>query len=379
MRFLLCVFFILISPILLRAQSNMLSNGELVRVKSSLLQEERDVFVHLPDGYNGEEASYPVLIVLDGEWSFRNAVAITEHLAASQRMPPMIVVGVTNTLRNGRFARFADLAPSGPGEAADGGGAQTFLRFIAEELVPELDTKYRTKPHRVLAGHSLGGLFAVYAMLDKPDAFDAFIAISPSLGRNNQQQVKRAVESYTKGSPVPKAFHLSVGNEGGNTLAGVSAFAEVLEQQSPEGLRWHYASYDAEDHVSIAYRSLYDALEWVYEGWQVPVILLTDNDISIVERHYDELSERVGMDVAVPEHYYTELGYRILSEHEFDYAQWTFEQYTQTYPSSAKALIGLGDVALMRGQLDEAKDYYKRALELNPDDERASHMADVLR
>lgn len=139
------------------------------------------------------------------------------------------------------------------------------------------------------------------------------------------------------------------------------------------------ASYDAEDHVSVSYRSLHDALEWLYKGWQVPEVMLTDNDISIVERHYKALSERLGMDVKVPEHYYTELGYRILSEHDFDYAEWTFEKYTHAYAGSAKALVGLGDVALMRGRIDEAKTYYTQALDLNPADERASYMQAALK
>jgi predicted alpha/beta superfamily hydrolase len=48
------------------------------------------------------------------------------------------------------------------------GGADSFLRFIREELLPEVDRKYRTAPFRILMGHSLGGLFALHAFSRSP-------------------------------------------------------------------------------------------------------------------------------------------------------------------------------------------------------------------
>lgn len=378
-RLFFCFFILQFLSLPATSQPGMLSNGEQLSVHSRLLDEERSLFIHTPSAYSHSGTPYPVLIALDGEWSFRNAVAITEHLAASERMPPMIVVGIPNTIRNGRPTRFIDLTPAGPGgQNTTSGGAEAFLRFITDEMLPFIEERYNTSSYRALVGHSLGGLFTVYAMLQTPEAFDAYFAISPSLGRNNQQQVQRALHLYSKGVAYPGAFHLSIGNEGGNTMLGVEAFAEVLKAHTAEEFRWKFEAYDEEDHVSVVYRSLYDALEWTYEGWTVPEYLLADNDISIVERHYHALSKRLGVEVSVPEHYYTRLGYRILGEQDFDYAAWTFQQYHEAYPGSSRALVGLGDSELMRGELEKASAYYKQALDLNPHDERASHMQKAL-
>ena len=100
---------------------------------------------------------------------------------------------------------------------------------------------------------------------------------------------------------------------------------------------------------------MYDALEWIYERWKVPEELLTDHDISIVQRHYEGLSKRLGFKVDVPEQYFTRLGYQILMEHEFDYARWTFDQYHEAYPTSSHPFVGLGDVALMQGRLKRSE------------------------
>ena len=93
------------------------------------------------------------------------------------------MVGVVNV------DRVRDLTPE-PGEAdrkryPSSGHADRFRRFLEEELVPYVDTHFRTQPFRILAGHSHGGLFAIHALLSG-DAFDAFIASSPSLYWNGR-------------------------------------------------------------------------------------------------------------------------------------------------------------------------------------------------
>lgn len=362
------------------AQFSVLGNGELLHITSSVLNEERPILVHLPDTYNKEGEGYPVLIVLDAEWSFRTAVAISEHLASGERAPSMIIVGIPNVMRSGRPSRFVDLAPAfaPDGQPDSSDGSQSFMRFIVEEVLPFVETSYHTAPHRVIAGHSLGGLFVVYSMLEDQDAFDAFIAISPSLGRNNQQQIKRASELFTRTSTFPEAFYFSIGDEGGNTKLGSEALAKVLSDLPVERFRWKYEPYREENHVSVVHQSLYSALEWIYEGWRVPDALLTDNDISVVHKHYEDLSKRLGYEIKTPQNYYSQLGYRILAEHEFDYASWTFGQYHEAYPSAAGALVGMGDVSLMQGQVEEAVSFYKRALKINPRDERAGLMIGAL-
>ena len=360
------------------AQPAMLHTGSLEEMVSSVLEERRSLYIHLPDGYARSNDRYPVLYVLDAEWNFRKVVGIVDHLSASRRIPPMIVVGVPNRLRAGRISRFTDLAPA-HAERTESAGAQRFLRFVAEELIPFVDERYRTAPHRTLLGHSLGGLFAVFALLEKPEAFTGFIAISPSLGRNSQQQVKNAAVRFGASFPRNKNLQLFLGNEGGNTQLGTESFVAVLKENAPAGLQWQFRHLAHEDHVSVYHQSAYEALESIFDGWFIPEEYLTDHDISVVERHYASLSERLGFEVPVPELYYLQLGYRILATRDFEYGRWTFGRYVEVFPHSAAAWVGLGDVQLMAGTFEEARISYQKALEVDPSNERAEIMNQALK
>ncbi len=357
------------------SQPTELTIGERHYLESKALNETRPIYIHLPDTYKGETSQLPVLIVLDGDWHFRKVIGIVDHLSASERIPQHIVVGIPNILAEGRPARLRDLAPT---TQTGNDGASNFLQFITDELIPHLNQTYRTQPHYTLLGHSMGGLFTIYTMLERPEAFAAFVAISPSLGRNNQQQVARASNAFEVQNMPRKNLQLMLGNEGGNTQAGTEALVAVLEKQAPTHLDWRFHHFEEEDHVSVFHPATSSALEAVFDGWQIPASYLTDLDISIVERHYKALSARLGFEIQVPASYYSELGYRILASHEFDYAQWTFEQYAAAYPNAAAPLTAMGDVHLMQGNLKQAKAAYKEALQRDAHDERARHMYDAL-
>jgi predicted alpha/beta superfamily hydrolase len=125
-----------------------------------------------------------VLYLLDGESNFEFTAAIIHFLAENERIPGMIVVGIDS---GDRSQRTHDLtAPSqveierrfSPGN----GGADVFLAFIDSELVPYVEKNYRTRPYRILVGHSFGGLFAIHTLATRPMLFNAYIAIDPTAG-----------------------------------------------------------------------------------------------------------------------------------------------------------------------------------------------------
>lgn len=367
----------LLTPSPVFGQQSALYIGEQIEIESTVLGETRNLLVHKPAGYSIADARFPVLYVLDGEWNFQKTVAIADHLQASGRIPGIIVIGVTNTLRDGRPARIQDLAPAMDHKTAPG-SATRFANFLNTELIPHIDTTYKTQPYRMLAGHSLGGLFVLFNMLNNPEFFNTYIAMSPSLGRNNQQQVAHADKLLKETNSFSKTLYLSIGNEGGNTLLGTEALARILEEKGPADLDWHFSRYADEDHVSIFHPAMYNALESIFDGWTIPDKYLTDHDVSIAQRHYAQLSTKFGYNIKVPEWIYTTLGYNILAEKEFSYAQWTFEQQLIDYPESSEAHVGIGDTYLLQGELDKASTSYGQALLLNPMQERAQTILNAL-
>ena len=124
--------------------------GETVAIRSNVLSEERTLFVAKPAGYEVGAERYPVLYLLDGETHFRFVSGVADFLAANDRIPEMLVVAGAS----GGFAkRRHDLTPPSAAEIDNrftpgSGGADAFLSFVGDELIPFVEKKYRTRPYR---------------------------------------------------------------------------------------------------------------------------------------------------------------------------------------------------------------------------------------
>src|SRR5688572_22967214 len=208
--------------------------GERLVIRSEILNEDRTILIGKPNNYDQGSAKYPVLIVLDGDSHFHYVTGLATTLARNSLIPDLLVVGILNTER-ARDLTPPALDPRVVQAVPSSGGAANFRSFMADELMPWLDENYRTHPYKILIGHSLGGLFAIDTLLDEPELFDAYIAISPSLQWDEQRLVERADAAFEDRSAANVVF-MTAGNEGGPLLGGVRKFAAVLGEKSPEGL-----------------------------------------------------------------------------------------------------------------------------------------------
>ena len=138
--------------------------GETVTIRSDIMDEERTLLVSTPPGYEQSGQSYPVLYMTDGDTHLTHTRGTVDFLVRNGLMPPVIIVGVTNTDRT------RDLSPTNATTTNDdgtvrefptSGGASNFLDFFERELSPYIDSHYRTLPYRLFSGHSFGGLFAL--------------------------------------------------------------------------------------------------------------------------------------------------------------------------------------------------------------------------
>src|ERR1044072_499242 len=168
-------------------------------MKSAVLGEERVILIRTPPGYETNKLSYPVLYMTDGDAHMGHTSSTIEFLTQNGRLPDLIVVGITNTDRTRDLTPAKSSAKNAAGELQfpTSGGADNFLKFIQTELIPEIEKDYRFQPYRILAGHSLGGLFTIHTMISKPGMFNSFIAVSPSLQWENGEALKRA-EAFLK-------------------------------------------------------------------------------------------------------------------------------------------------------------------------------------
>lgn len=148
------------------------------------------VFVATPKA-PAPAGGYPVFYVLDANIMFATAVDTVRALERRPGGSPAIVVGIgyDDGVDAGKERAF-DLTPrlGSPEPKQPGtGGAEGFLKFIQTQLKPEIARRYKVDATReTLFGHSFGGLFTLYALINDPGLFDSYVAASPSIWFEDQ-------------------------------------------------------------------------------------------------------------------------------------------------------------------------------------------------
>ncbi|MFT3802603.1 MAG: alpha/beta hydrolase-fold protein [Burkholderiaceae bacterium] len=227
------------------------------------------------------QQGYGMLVVLDGNWMFGAAAQAMQLLMRfpdlgpgtpghpkGGRAEPLLVVGIGYPGDDKRAwkERTWDFlpAPHGPIEVqrarllADPGGAEAFLDFLVDELRPALAARYPLRPDRhTLSGASLGGYFTLHALARRPQAFQRYAAISPSLWWDDRRLLAEMAQARPAGGRVLLALARDelpgYPDRSAGMLDGARRMRELLigHGYGAESLR--YLEVENEDHMSIPF------------------------------------------------------------------------------------------------------------------------------
>jgi len=233
---------------------------ERLSLTSATLGEVRRLNVYLPPSYDADPASrYPVLYMLDGGEAedFPHLARAADRLIRNGTVRPFLIVGVENTVRRrdmtGATQDAEDLkVTSSPG------GAPSFRRFLAAELMPAVTSRYRVTRESAVIGESLAGLFVVDTLITAPTLFNSYVAIDPSLWWNRRAAIRAAPTLATAWPGRRARLLLTAGGDQSNKPE-VEAFVEALSTAKPAGLDWHYTPRPDLRHDDI-YRGTEEAL-----------------------------------------------------------------------------------------------------------------------
>jgi uncharacterized protein len=255
-----------------------------------VLGESRVIDVALPVRYERDTAQrYPVLVVLDGEFEHEIAASIARFYAGMSQLPPLIVVGVRNGDRDHDFTPAPVAGFATPPEAQRPGGADAFLSFMSDELVPWIDRSYRTAPLRVLVGHSLGGLFALYTIAHRPDLFTGFLIMEPSAWWNDGAEWRAAQASLS--TPAARRARVMLVN---TERMGVDTTAWGGNRPMVRHL-----TTTGETHASMAAPGMILGLKAMFADFLPTDWRPGTQPIAMLER-YDSLAARVGYAPPIP-------------------------------------------------------------------------------
>ena len=294
---LFCLLLLFFSTDSLLAQQ--LSLDEHV-LNSKILNEEQKISVYLPEAYGeNPDHRYPVLYALDGKYYKHMVSAVIARFYSDWLIPETIVVTIDNE------NRIRDYTPT-PHATADvlSGKADVFLDYIEKELIPFVDSSYKTSEFRILQGHSLGGLLSLYTVQARPELFTAHYAFSPSLHWGDNKTVEKIITYLSSREALQQFIYMNLGDEivkseyeSRNAMrASFLRLQTFFKEQSISGLRVKSEVLQSLPHAATNITGLVNATNELYRYWVLPFDAMERGPEAITE-HYEKLSSDLYQEV----------------------------------------------------------------------------------
>ncbi|SFX26164.1 hypothetical protein SAMN03097694_1368 [Janthinobacterium lividum] len=257
--------------------SYVLENTEVRDIRAQALKRDYQLYVALPDSYRQGNKRYPVLFVVDANYSFPIVRNIAQRLNKHAGMEEVVVVGLSYANGDGGvYSRRRDYTPTTPrkhdyrsdmpGRQPAFGEAKAYGQFISGEVFPFIASNYRVNMQRkVFIGHSYGSLLGLQFLLTEPRTFEHYILGSPSLWYDAGVMFDREQAYAASHKDLPASVFFGIGGleklaagkkrsrleEEADMLADLREFDGKLKSHKYPGLKTRLRVFEDEDHASV--------------------------------------------------------------------------------------------------------------------------------
>ena len=376
------------------SQTEQFQNRIVDSIFSKTLSESRDFWVRLPDNFQPDnDEKYAVIYLMDG-FSLESTLEAVYGNYWGHYLPHMILVGVSN-----RKKRTRDLTTSqikmrrGSAFDYETGGAETFTKFMEEELIPYIDSKYPTIAYRTLIGHSHAGQFTINMLVNHAHLFQNYIAIDPTLDWDNQKLLKQAKEKFKTEDYHGKSLFVSLAaemlhmqNESitiENVMSDTSEFSlparSILEfsqlAKSQNQLNFSLKVYHEDLHGTVPLPSIRDGLIFLFKWYQFKSPQKYNNPdtpleelVSLLKEQEQIYTEHFGVPTApMIDEMLNGYGYMNMQMGQPKKAFMFFEMNIKYNPTSANAYDSMADYYEAQNDITNALRFVEKAAELSND------------
>ena len=265
------IFIILFIPFLVQGQDSpkllgedSFSIGKILKIQSAVLDEERVLNVYLPASYERDSSKYyPVIYLLDGsrDEDFIHVSGIVQFGSFSwiNMLPESIVVGIGNVDRKRDFT-YPSKNKLDQTEFPSSGGSAAFIDFLGTELQPFIEDHFRTTASRTVIGQSLGGLLLTEILFTKPELYDNYIIVSPSLWWDDERLLKENALSFDRVSTI----YVAGGKEGEVMERTAKDLYSKLEMAKKGNTKVFYEFLSDKTHGDALHQAVYNAFEKIH-------------------------------------------------------------------------------------------------------------------
>ncbi|RLD28521.1 MAG: esterase [Bacteroidetes bacterium] len=329
--------------------------------ESYKLGETREIKIQLPRNYDeNTDQFYPLFIVFDGDYMFEAVAGNVDYYSYWEDMPEAIVVGI-----NQGDTRDADNHYSEQNDLPVETGAN-FFEFISMELLPYIESNYRTTNFKIAVGHGETANFINYYMLKPKPLFQAFIVISPSLAPSMNDYISQRLQQYET-----KLFYYlaTASNDIKYIKKDTKTLNNTITSIDNKNILYNFDSFEGATHYSAPAHAIPKALESIFHVFQPitkkeykeSILTLETSPVEYLLDKYKVISDLFGIDKQILINDFKAIAAAVEKKKAFDYFEDLGKIARKQYPDTLLGNYYLARFYEETGEPKKAMRTYKGA------------------
>ncbi len=347
--------------ILVFCANTLISQTIYEEFESYKLGETREIKIQLPRNYDeNTDQSYPLFIVFDGDYMFEIVAGNVDYYSYWEDMPEAIVVGI-----NQSDTRNDDCYYSEQNDLPVETGAN-FFEFIGMELLPYIDSNYRTENFRVAVGHGETANFINYYMLKAKPLFQAYIVVSPSLAPSMDDYISQRLKQFE----TKLFYYLATAS---NDIKSIKKDAEILNTTitsiDNKNILYNFDNFEGATHYSAPAHAIPKALESIFyvfqpiskKEYKESILTLETSPVKYLQDKYKVISDLFGIDKQILINDFKAIAAAIEKNKKFEYFEDLGKIAYKEYPDTVLGNYYLARFYEENGQPKKAMRTYRSA------------------
>ncbi|AWG24788.1 alpha/beta hydrolase [Flavobacterium kingsejongi] len=346
---------------------NAFSQKTTEQVQSEKLGETRDITIALPPSYTtNTDKKYPLLLILDGEYLFDPFNGALIYGTYWDDLPEVIVVGINQNKKGERFEDSAYDPESGvPYEK----GAK-FYEFIASELVPSLQKKYRIAPFKIIAGHDTTAGFLNFFLYKDQPVFNAYISLSPDLATDMEDRIPQRLSVIKE--PL-YYYHATADGDVKKFQKRIHALDDKAKVINKKELNYKFDDLKDNTHYSLVLHAIPNALYHIFSAYkpispseyQEKIATMSGNYSDYLVQKYDFIEKSFGIKMPIRMNDFKAIEAAILKNKAYPEFEKLAALSKKSYPKSMLADYQMGMYYENTGDFKKAARSYQSAFGKN--------------
>ncbi len=222
--------------------------------------EKRQLKIQLPRNYDvNEDKSYPIILVLDGDYLFEPVAGISDYYSYWDEMPDVIVVG----LKQKGFKSDDFTCDELNGLPVDSGA--DFFEFITYDLFNFIDNNYRTIAHRTIIGHGESANFINFFLFQEKPFFNSYISLSPSFTPKMDVRLPEQLNALETNI----FYYLTTAEDDRKTSKNsIIELDKSLKAINNDNFKYNYNYYKEKTHYELVNHAIPSAFEKTYSAFK---------------------------------------------------------------------------------------------------------------